>query len=124
MAKIIKVRAPARPTPAILVHGGPGAPDGPGPGPAAPLARADFDVYAYHQLGAGLSGRLADAAGYTVARHVEDLEAIRVTLGVEQVVLIGASWGGQLGGVKEPAGRVFAQFGCHLLGPAARPWVR
>ncbi|MFC6022388.1 alpha/beta fold hydrolase [Plantactinospora solaniradicis] len=93
-----KTEAPAtaRPTPVILVHGGPGAPDAPEPEPAASLAWAGFDVYAYHQLGAGLSGRLADASGYTVARHVEDLEAIRVTLGAERVVLIGASWGGQL----------------------------
>ncbi|WP_432981892.1 alpha/beta fold hydrolase [Dactylosporangium sp. CA-233914] len=88
--------ATARATPVILVHGGPGAPDAPAPEPAASLATAGFDVYAYHQLGAGLSGRLADASGYTVARHVEDLEAIRRTLGVERVVLIGASWGGQL----------------------------
>lgn len=88
--------APARATPVILVHGGPGAPDLPIPEPAAALAAAGFDVYAYHQLGAGLSGRLADASGYTVARHVADLEAIRVALGVERVILIGASWGGQL----------------------------
>ncbi|MEO3925322.1 alpha/beta hydrolase [Micromonosporaceae bacterium B7E4] len=93
-----KTAAPgtARATPVILVHGGPGAPDAPAPKPAAALAAAGFDVYAYHQIGAGLSGRLADASGYTVARHVADLEAIRGTLGVERMVLIGASWGGQL----------------------------
>lgn len=45
--------------------------------------------------GAGMSSRL-NAADYTVARHVADLEAIRVTLEAERVILIGASWGWQL----------------------------
>jgi len=85
-----------RPTPVIVVHGGPGAPDQPAPELAGALAAAGFDVYAYHQLGSGLSSRLADPSGYTVARHVADLEAIRAALGAERVALVGASWGAQL----------------------------
>jgi pimeloyl-ACP methyl ester carboxylesterase len=59
-------------------------------------ALAGFDVYAYDQIGAGRSARLADVKAYTVARHVADLEAIRTTIGAEKIVLIGNSWGGTL----------------------------
>ena len=89
-------RGTPRPTPVILVHGGPGAPDGPQPALTAALTTAGFQVYDYHQVGAGLSGRLADAGEYTVARHVADLEAIRREIGAERIVLVGASWGGTL----------------------------
>jgi proline iminopeptidase len=91
-----RAQAKRRATPVILVHGGPGAPDAPSPPLAATLAGAGFDVYAYHQLGAGLSARLTDPSGYTLARHLADLDAIRATIGAEQVVLVGGSWGGQL----------------------------
>ncbi|WP_214401862.1 alpha/beta fold hydrolase [Pseudonocardia lacus] len=84
------------PTPVVLVHGGPGAPDG-STGPiAAALAGSGFDVYRYHQFGSGLSSRPADIGEYTVHRHVSDIEAIRVALGAERLVLVGGSWGGQL----------------------------
>ncbi|RJL35754.1 alpha/beta fold hydrolase [Bailinhaonella thermotolerans] len=99
-SRIAYTRTPARgerrDTPVILVHGGPGAPDTE-PSPLAPaLAAAGFDVYAYHQVGAGLSSRLPDVRGYTVARHVADLDAIRAAIGADTVVLAGVSWGGQL----------------------------
>ncbi|MFI6742571.1 alpha/beta fold hydrolase [Nonomuraea sp. NPDC050451] len=45
---------------------------------------------------AGLSSRLSDVGGYTVARHVADLDAVRATIGADRVVLAGVSWGGQL----------------------------
>ena len=85
-----------QPTPVILVHGGPGAPEGGLELIAATLAEAGFDVYYYHQVGAGLSERLDDVSEYTVARHVADLEAIRQEIGSEQVILVGESWGGTL----------------------------
>lgn len=86
----------ARPTPVILVHGGPGAPPD-GPSPLTPaVTAAGFDLYGYHQVGAGLSSRLPDVTDYTVARHVADLDAVRAAIGAEQVVLVGASWGAQL----------------------------
>lgn len=99
-SRIAYTRTPARgerrDTPVILLHGGPGAPDA-GPSPLAPaLAAEGFDVYAYHQVGAGLSSRLPDVSGYTVARHVADLDAVRAAIGADRVVLAGTSWGGQL----------------------------
>lgn len=83
-------------TPVILVHGGPGVPGGEQELLTARLTRAGFDVYDYHQVGAGLSERLEDVGEYTVARHVADLEAIRAEIGAQRVVLVGGSWGGKL----------------------------
>lgn len=88
--------AQAGDTPVILLHGGPGSPDADAAEVAAAVAAGGFDVYYYHQLGAGRSSRLDGVEGYTVARHVADLEAIRVAIGAERVILVGASWGGQL----------------------------
>ena len=82
--------------PVVLVHGGTGAPDSDPAGVAVRLSAAGFDVYRYDQIGAGLSRRLDDVAGYTVARHVADLEAIREAIGAQQMILVGSSWGGTL----------------------------
>ena len=46
--------------------------------------------------GTGRSSRLADPRGYTIARQVADLEAIRERIGAARLVLIGHSWGGQV----------------------------
>ncbi|MEU2211342.1 alpha/beta fold hydrolase [Streptomyces hygroscopicus] len=86
----------ARPTPVIFLHGGPGTPgEGVHTG-GRELAADGFDVYSYDQLGAGRSTRLRDVTGYTVARQVADLEAIRRTLGADRITLVGQSWGGSL----------------------------
>ncbi|MEV7805348.1 alpha/beta fold hydrolase [Microbispora sp. NPDC088329] len=85
-----------RPTPVIFLHGGPGTPGEGVPEGGRELAAAGFDVYAYDQVGAGRSTRLADVSGYTVARHVADLEAIRRAIPAEKVILVGRSWGGTL----------------------------
>ncbi|WP_426513284.1 alpha/beta fold hydrolase [Dactylosporangium sp. McL0621] len=85
-----------RPAPVVFVHGGPGTPGEGMPEAGTRLAADGFEVYAYDQLGAGRSTRLPDVTGYTVARQVADLDAIRVTLGADQIILIGQSWGGSL----------------------------
>ncbi|MGW3496636.1 alpha/beta fold hydrolase [Streptomyces sp. NPDC001020] len=86
----------ARPTPVIFLHGGPGTPGEGMPTGGRELASDGFDVYSYDQLGAGRSTRLRDITGYTVARQVADLEAIRRTLGADRIILVGQSWGGSL----------------------------
>ncbi|WP_433472436.1 alpha/beta fold hydrolase [Spirillospora sp. CA-142024] len=80
----------------VRLHGGPGTP-GAGPDDLdRELAGHGFDVYTYDQLGAGRSQRLADPTGYTVARQVADLEAIRRRLGAPKLILVGSSWGATL----------------------------
>src|SRR5260221_662136 len=60
------------------------------------LEREGYDVYLSDQIGSGVSARLADPGQYHLARHVADLEAIRARIGAQQVILMGASWGGAL----------------------------
>ncbi|MEU5692322.1 alpha/beta fold hydrolase [Actinosynnema sp. NPDC020468] len=86
----------ARPTPIVFLHGGPGTPGEGIPAAGRALAADGYDVYTYDQVGAGRSTRLADVTGYTVARQVADLDAIRTTIGADRFVLIGQSWGGSL----------------------------
>ncbi len=100
-SRLAYLRIPAQgtptPTPIIYLHGGPGAPELGGDARFfGQLAADGHDVYLYDQIGAGLSPRLDDPTGYTVARHVADLEAVRGQIGAERVVLIGQSWGSTL----------------------------
>lgn len=88
--------AERKPTPVIFLHGGPGTPGEGLPFGTAELNAAGYDVYGYDQIGAGRSTRLDDVTGYTVARNVADLEAVREKVGADQVILIGQSWGGSL----------------------------
>ncbi len=57
-----------------------------------------FTVYLYDQVGCGLSERLNDIADYTIARHVEDLEAIRETIEADRLVLVGHAGGSEIAG--------------------------
>jgi len=92
--------ASAKKAPVIYLHGGPGA----GVVSVEELVQAfsfpawlGHDVVLYDQIGGGLSGRLSDVSEYTLERHVSDLEAIRLRIEAETVILIGESWGAKLG---------------------------
>lgn len=101
---IAYLRAPARgaarvAAPIVVLHGGPGAYVVSLDETTRVLARLSEtgrDVYFYDQVGGGLSERLTDIAEYTVDRHIADLEAIRVQIGAERIVLLGSSWGATL----------------------------
>jgi proline iminopeptidase len=79
--------------PIIAVHGGPGVADMAHDAPAFAALATDRDVYVYDRVGTGASTRLPDPMGYTTARAVQDLEAVRVHTGASRVVLHGHSWG-------------------------------
>lgn len=84
------------PFPVVRLHGGPGTP-GAGPDDLdRELAARGFDVYTYDQLGSGRSQRLSDPTGYTVARQLADLEAIRQRVNAARLILVGSSWGATL----------------------------
>ena len=82
-------------TPIVLINGGPGGTHHqfhPWFGRAAEFA----EVIYYDQRGCGLSDYEPGPDGYSVEQAVEDLEALRQALDLEQIVLVGFSYGGFL----------------------------
>jgi proline iminopeptidase len=79
---------------AFVIHGGPGG-DHTGFKPAfSPLADTMQLVYFDHR-GQGRSAR-GDVSRYTLDENVEDMEALRVRLGLGAVVSVGTSYGGMV----------------------------
>jgi pimeloyl-ACP methyl ester carboxylesterase len=87
---------PAHKTPVIFLHGGPGMYTTAGVFvKGAPLRAAGFTTIYFDQAGGGKSKRLP-AANYTIERAIADLEALRVKLGQDQLILWGSSYGAGL----------------------------
>ncbi len=81
--------------PVFFVHGGPGA-------GCAPVHRQLFDPEKCHaifldQRGAGRSEPYADITNNTTQHLVEDMEALRVHLNLDKMLIFGGSWGSTLG---------------------------
>jgi proline iminopeptidase len=81
-------------TPLLVLHGGPGVPHN----YLLPLeALADErPVVFYDQLGCGNSNRPNDTSLWTTTRFVEELKAVRSALKLDEVHLLGQSWGTML----------------------------
>jgi len=82
-------------TPLVIVHGGPGGTSCPFD-PLATLLSAQRPVVVYDQLGSGRSGRPMDKSLWNLERSVRELQAVRQALGLQQVHLMGSSWGSGL----------------------------
>jgi proline iminopeptidase len=82
----------------LLLHGGPGATHEYLLGFDSFLPRAGVEYYYYDQLGSGWSDRPDDPSLWTIERFVDEVEQVRVALGLssENFVLYGQSWGGLL----------------------------
>ena len=81
-------------TPLVLLHGGPGAPSY-YLNPLAALAD-ERPVIFYDQLGAGRSDKPTDVTLWRVERFVEELALLRAELGLDEIHLLGHSWGTML----------------------------
>ncbi len=81
-------------TPLLLLHGGPGAPSY----YLNPLEQVSVDrpVIFYDQLGAGRSDRPTDSTLWRVDRFVNELVQVRETLNLDEVHILGHSWGTML----------------------------
>jgi proline-specific peptidase len=80
--------------PLLVLHGGPG-----GTSCGYSLLEelgSERTIIRYDQLGTGRSGRPDDMSLWTVERFVEELDVLRHSLGLEQMHLLGHSWGGSL----------------------------
>lgn len=80
--------------PVLFVHGGPG-------GGCEGYHRRFFDAERFRiilmdQRGAGRSTPLAELAGNSTDKLVQDMETIRVFLGIDRWLLFGGSWGSTL----------------------------
>lgn len=80
--------------PVVLFHGGPGA-------GCAPIHRRFFDpdhfrIILFDQRGCGLSTPFGETAANTTDHLINDIEALRRHLGVEDWFVFGGSWGATL----------------------------
>jgi proline iminopeptidase len=82
--------------PMVLVHGGPGGNHGTFERTIGPrLERVSTLVY-YEQRGCGRSEAPKNDNDYSIPILVDDLEQLRAGLGLERIVLLGYSFGGEL----------------------------
>ena len=81
-------------TPLLVLHGGPGAPSY-YLKPLAALAD-ERPVVFYDQLGGGHSDPITDTTRLTVDHFVAELAAVRESLGLKEVHILGHSWGTML----------------------------
>jgi proline iminopeptidase len=80
--------------PLLVLHGGPGGTSC-GYSLLEPLGETR-PVVRYDQLGTGRSGRPEDLSLWEVERFVAELDVLRHSLGLEQMHLLGHSWGASL----------------------------
>lgn len=109
--------------PLLVLHGGPGGSSK----ERDPLRQLGDErpVIQYDQLGSGKSDRPTDLSLWTVERFVEELEQVRVALGLDEVHILGHSWGTMLAAaylLKKPTGvhSVIFSSPCH----SAQMWER
>ncbi len=92
---LIYTMSVGRGDPLVVVHGGPGASHDYFLPYLMPLARHNRLVF-IDERGSGRSEKLEDVKRYTVENMVEDVEAVRVALGLGRINLLGHSFGGVL----------------------------
>jgi len=81
----------------LLLHGGPGFSHEYLEAMESFLPQAGIEMYYYDQLGCNNSDQPDDLSLWTLQRYLEEVEAVRVGLGLDHFVLYGHSWGGILG---------------------------
>ena len=81
--------------PVLLLHGGPGI-SSDCLEPLSALALTGRSVVFYDQLGCGQSDHPDDSALWSIALFLDELATVRAALGLDQLHLLGFSWGGAL----------------------------
>jgi proline iminopeptidase len=80
----------------LALHGGPGFTHNYLEALESFLPEAGFDLIYYDQLGCGNSDIPDDTSLWTLERYLQEVEDVRLALGLEDFVLYGQSWGGML----------------------------
>lgn len=81
--------------PLLCLHGGPGVPHD-YLEPLEAMAATGRRLIFYDQLGCGNSDQPHDPSLWTIDLFVEEVEAVRLALGLDRIHLLGQSWGGML----------------------------
>ncbi len=84
------------PVKVLLLHGGPGFTHEYLEAMESFLPAAGIEMYYYDQLGCGNSDQPDDPSLWNLPRYLQELEEVRVGLGLNNFVLYGHSWGGVL----------------------------
>lgn len=92
---LIYYQVMGRGLPLVIVHGGPGASHDYFLPYLLPLMRSNKLVF-IDERGSGKSSKLENPKQYTIANMVEDIEAVRQTLDLGKISLLGHSFGGAL----------------------------
>jgi len=79
--------------PLLVLHGGPGFSSLP---ETVSKLSNKRPVYFYDQIGCGRSDRAKDKSFYSIANYVNELAEVRERLGLQEVYLMGFSWGTML----------------------------
>ena len=85
-------------TKVLLLHGGPGATHEYFEAADSYFPHAEVEYYYYDQLGSGNSDNPEDPSLWETERFVEEVEQVRIALGLDATnfILLGHSWGGIL----------------------------
>ena len=94
--KVWTKRMGSGPIKVLLLHGGPGFTHQYLEAMESFLPEAGIEMYYYDQLGCGNSDKPEDLSLWDIPRYVEEVEEVRLGLGLENFVLYGQSWGGML----------------------------
>jgi proline iminopeptidase len=95
--KVWTKRLGSGPLKVLLLHGGPGVSHEYLEAMEAFLPRAGIQMYYYDQLGCNNSDQPDDPSLWTLERYTQEVEEVRIGLGLDNFVLYGHSWGGILG---------------------------
>jgi proline iminopeptidase len=78
----------------LLLHGGPGLPSNYLLDAHSFLTDFGYKIATWDQLGCGMSDKPSDPSLWRIERFVEEVEIVRKALKLENVYLLGHSWGG------------------------------
>jgi proline iminopeptidase len=82
--------------PVLMLHGGPGLSHKHLIGFEEMLAPHGYQLFFYDQLGSGNSDKPTDTSLWTIERFTDEVEEVRLGLGLENFLLFGYSWGGMV----------------------------
>ena len=95
--QVVTFTAGSGPRTVLMVHGGPGCPSRYLRDSHAALVDRGLRLVTWDQLGCGESDHATDPSLWTLDRFVAELETVRTALELDEVDLLGQSWGGVLG---------------------------